>query len=58
MGIESKQIQGYWTFTQITMTDVKKNHKTVMKMEDIKFDNNLEDSIFTKRYLKRRIKGE
>ncbi len=58
MGIESKQIQGYWTFTKITMTDVKKNHKTVMKMEDMKFDNNLEDSIFTKRYLKRRIKGE
>ena len=53
---EYEQIQGYWTMTNITMTDVKKQHKTVMKMEDIQFDVGLEDNIFTQRYLKRRVK--
>ena len=51
-----EQIQGYWTMTHLTMTDVKKQHKTVMKIEDIKFDVGLDDTTFTQRYLKRRVK--
>ncbi len=53
---EYEKIQGYWTLTTLTMTDVQKEHKTVMKMEDIQLDVGLEDSIFTQRYLKRRVK--
>jgi outer membrane lipoprotein-sorting protein len=51
-----EQIQGYWTMTNVTMTDVRKKHKTVMKMEDIQFDVGLDDKTFTQRYLKRRVK--
>ena len=51
-----EQIQGYWTMTGLTMTDVKKKHKTIMKMEDIEFDVGLDDKTFTQRYLKRRVK--
>jgi outer membrane lipoprotein-sorting protein len=55
---EYKQIQGYWTMTKVTMTDVKKKHKTVMTMEEIQFDVGLEDKIFTQRYLKRKTRGD
>ena len=51
-----EQIQGYWTMTSLTMKDVKKKHKTVMKIEDIEFDVGLDDKTFTQRYLKRRVK--
>ncbi len=53
---EYEQIQGYWTMKTLTMTDVKKKHKTIMEMEDIEFDVGLDDKIFTQRYLKRRVK--
>jgi len=51
-----EQIQGYWTMTSLTMMDVKKKHKTIMKMEDLQFDVGLDDKIFTQRYLKRRVR--
>ena len=51
-----EQIQGYWTMTNLTMTDVQKKHKTIMKMEDIQFDVGLDDKTFTQRYLKRRVR--
>ena len=40
----------------MTMTDVQKEHKTVMTLEDIQFDVGLDDKTFTQRYLKRRVK--
>jgi outer membrane lipoprotein-sorting protein len=55
---EYKQIQGYWTLTRLTMTDVRKEHKTVMTLEDIRFDVGLDDKTFTERYLKRRVKSD
>jgi len=51
-----EQIQGYWTMTSLTMTDVQKKHKTIMTMEDIQFDVGLDEKTFTQRYLKRRVK--
>jgi outer membrane lipoprotein-sorting protein len=51
-----KQIQGYWAMTKLTMTDVQKDHKTVMTLGDIRFDVGLDDKTFTERYLKRRVK--
>jgi outer membrane lipoprotein-sorting protein len=55
---EYEQIQGYWTMTNVTMTDVKKKHKTVMKMQEIQFDVGLDDKVFTQRYLKRKTRGD
>lgn len=51
-----EQIQGYWTMTGLTMTDVQKQHKTIMTLEDIQFDVGLDENTFTQRYLKRRVK--
>ena len=53
---EYEQIQGYWTMTTLTMTDVQKKHKTIMKIEEIQFDVGLDDKTFTQRYLKRRVR--
>ena len=53
---EYEKIQGYWTMTSLTMADVQKKHKTIMKIEDIQFDVGLDDKTFTQRYLKRRVK--
>lgn len=53
---EYGQIQGYWTMTSLTMTDVQKEHKTIMKIEDIQFDVGLDEKTFSQRYLKRRVK--
>jgi outer membrane lipoprotein-sorting protein len=55
---EYEEIQGYWTMTSLTMTDVGKEHKTTMKMEEIQFDVGLDDKVFTERYLKRKTKSE
>ena len=55
---EYEKIQGYWTLTRLTMTDVKKEHKTHMKMADIEFDVGLDDRIFTERYLKRKTRSD
>ncbi len=51
-----EKIQGYWAMTGLTMTDVKKGHKTIMTIEDIRFDVGLPEKTFTQRYLKRRVK--
>jgi outer membrane lipoprotein-sorting protein len=55
---EYEKIQGYWTMSSLTMTDVQKEHKTIMKIEDIQFDVGLDEKTFTQRYLKRRVKVE
>lgn len=56
--IKNENLQGYWTPVEIRMTDVTKSHTTVMKISRIEYDTNLEDSIFTERYLKRSVKGD
>ncbi len=55
---EPAEIQGYWTWTALTMTDVRKDHKTIMRMKEIRFDVGLGDEIFTRRFLKRKTKGD
>lgn len=56
--IKNEQVQGYWTPMEIRMTDVTKGHTTIMKITRIEYDKNLEDDIFTERYLKRNVKGD
>ncbi len=48
-----KLIKNYWTSTHLEMTNVESNHKTIMKMEEIKFGEGLSDDVFTKRNLKK-----
>ncbi len=42
----------YWSATEIEMTNLKKNHKTKMRMSDVKYDTGLSDDEFTVRKLK------
>lgn len=43
----------YWMPYSITMEDVKKKHKTVLELSNVKVDEDVPDSYFTKRYLQR-----
>jgi len=51
-----KKIKNYEIIFYIKMTDKKNNSFTILKMEDIKVDSNLGKKIFTKRFLKKRVK--
>ncbi|HAN18837.1 MAG: hypothetical protein A2X13_07950 [Bacteroidetes bacterium GWC2_33_15] len=46
------KIGNYWNPSEIEMTDLKKNHKTKMIMNDVKYDTGLADEEFTVRKLK------
>ncbi|MCD6374379.1 MAG: outer membrane lipoprotein-sorting protein [Caldisericaceae bacterium] len=35
------------------LRNLKEDHKTIMNLENVEFDNGLKDKLFTKRYLKR-----
>ncbi|MBW6492353.1 MAG: outer membrane lipoprotein-sorting protein [Lentimicrobium sp.] len=47
-----KKIGNYWNAEEIEMTDLKKNHKTIMRMSDVEYDTGLTDDDFTVRRLK------
>ena len=42
-----KKIGNYWVSDKVTMTDLKKKHRTVITMTDIRLNQGLSDSIFT-----------
>jgi len=48
-----KEIDNNWIAQKITVTNNQKGSKTIMKMENIKFNIELDDQIFTTRYLER-----
>ncbi len=56
--ITNEKIQGYWTPKKIEMKDVQKNHQTVMEISEITYDADLDDNVFSKRYLKRNVRDE
>ena len=41
----------YWVADKVTMTDLKKNHRTAITMTDIRINQGLSDSIFTLEHL-------
>jgi outer membrane lipoprotein-sorting protein len=47
-----KKIGKYWNAEVIEMTDLRKNHKTRLKMSEVKYDTGLSDDEFTVRKLK------
>jgi outer membrane lipoprotein-sorting protein len=46
----------YYTVSRIEIEEKKKEHVTIVERENIRFDQGLEDRIFTQRFLKRRPK--
>ena len=47
-----EKIGKYWNAKKVVMKDLKKNHTTIMMMNDVKFDTGLSDEEFTVRKLK------
>jgi len=48
-----EKVGNYWIAIETEMKDLRKNHTTKLMLEDIKFDTNLSDDIFTLRNLER-----
>ncbi len=48
-----KQVDSYWTPTEMEMYDVQKEHKTIMMFTELRHDTGLKEELFTQRYLKR-----
>jgi len=46
-----QKIGNYWNTSEVEMTDLKKNHRTIMKMSNVKYDTGLTDDEFTVRKL-------
>ncbi len=51
-----RKIGKYWAMVEMEVEDVKKEHRTLLKMENIEFDTGLPDKLFTQRNLKRRVR--
>jgi len=54
--MERRQIEKmgkYWVSKEMEMKDLKEQHSTIMKLENVEFDTGLSDKLFTQRYLKR-----
>lgn len=50
-----KKIKDYWIIVTSTMKNVQNDHRTEMKLEDLKLDNGIDDSQFSERMMKRGI---
>lgn len=50
-----KKVDNYWIPTVVSMTNVQKEHSTVMKLMKVQHDKGLSNKIFTKRQLKKAI---
>ena len=44
---DMKKIDGFWTATQMTMTNLQQNHKTILRFESMAFNIPIEDNLFT-----------
>ncbi len=51
-----EKIGKYWMATDIMIEDIKKKHKTNLKLTNIKFDKSVPSRIFTKRYLTKSVR--
>ena len=50
---EVREIDGYLSFKDMTMEDIKKGSKTELIIRDVQYDLDLNNSLFTVRSLKR-----
>jgi Outer membrane lipoprotein-sorting protein len=49
--IKLEKIQDIWTETEVIMEDLKKEHKTILKINNIVYNTNLDDNIFSRQNL-------
>jgi outer membrane lipoprotein-sorting protein len=49
------QTDGYWIANRLEMVSWKSGHRTVLDLEELSFDSELSDDLFTERALKRPI---
>ncbi len=48
-----EKVGNYWVSKEMELKDLKEQHSTIMLLENIQFDTNIPNKVFTKRYLKR-----
>lgn len=48
-----EKINNYWTILDTEMKNVQKDHKTLMRLANVKYDTNISDQQFTERMMKR-----
>ncbi|WP_286819974.1 outer membrane lipoprotein-sorting protein [Desulfobacter sp. UBA2225] len=51
-GKEIQKIDGIWTILDAEMNDLNKNHRTLMKTDEIGYNRGIPDEIFTKGYMR------
>lgn len=51
-GKKFQKIDGIWTILDAEMNDLKKEHRTLMKTDEIQYNRNVPDEVFTKGYMK------
>ncbi|MDZ7764432.1 MAG: outer membrane lipoprotein-sorting protein [Melioribacteraceae bacterium] len=49
------KIDGFWTILHSEMHNVQKDHRTIMKLKDVKLNTGIDDNMFTERMMKRGI---
>ncbi len=47
------KIQGFWMIERVEMDNVQSNHKTIMKLSNIKINSGIRNNMFTERMMKR-----
>lgn len=50
--IDYKEIDGIYTVTHSEMNNVQKEHKTILKLNDVKYNTNISENKFTERQMK------
>lgn len=51
-GKNIQKVDGIWTILDAEMKDLKKEHRTLMKTDEIQYNRNVSDEIFTKGYMR------
>ncbi|EIM63814.1 Protein of unknown function (DUF1329) [Desulfobacter postgatei 2ac9] len=51
-GKEIQKIEGIWTILDAEMNDLNKNHRTLLKTDEIGYNRGIPDEIFTKGYMR------
>lgn len=51
-GKKVEKIEGIWTIRDAEMKNLKKKHRTLMKTDEIQYNRNIPDEVFTKGYMK------
>jgi len=49
--VDIREVDGIWTIIESEMQDLKKSHKTLLKTENVTFNQGVEDSLFTEAYM-------